>query len=158
MLQSVSYNSAEPTFNGYINDHTSAASPDISGDWDNGVGAFPDGPYINRADEGGYQYPNYGVGNNSPVPYFGGNGGSQAEGVKYNSPNRVMASPVTFGSLPTGVPINGLPAHPWQTLLFRPQPGHPGAASPEDELLLDWFWMRWSIPTRSAPRWPPRAR
>jgi len=33
------------------------------------------------------------------------------------------------------------PPVPWRTLLFRPQPTHFGATSPEDELLLDWFWM-----------------
>ena len=43
-----------------------------------------------------------------------------------------------FGSLPTGM-ISGLP---WQTLLFRPDPGgHPGATDPPDHLLLDLFWM-----------------
>ena len=60
-----------------------------------------------------------------------------------------MASPVVFGSLSTGVgtPLfnasgNQLaPPVPWRTLLFRPQPTHFGATSPEDELLLDWFWM-----------------
>jgi len=43
-----------------------------------------------------------------------------------------------FGSLPTGL-ISG---QPWQTLLFRPDPGgHPGAVDPPDHLLLDLFWM-----------------
>ncbi|NBV25571.1 MAG: hypothetical protein EBS05_27140, partial [Proteobacteria bacterium] len=51
-----------------------------------------------------------------------------------------------FGSLPTGVIRN----QPWQTLLFRPQAGHPGEGtptsgppytSPPDHLLMDLFWM-----------------
>ena len=46
-----------------------------------------------------------------------------------------------FGSLPTGVNVN----QPWQTLLFRPDPGglpqHIGAKSPKDHLLLDLFNM-----------------
>ncbi len=53
------------------------------------------------------------------------------------SPNRMMPSPGMFGSLPTGV----MAGKPWQTLLFRPQPSHPGAVSPSDHLFLDLFWM-----------------
>ena len=87
------------------------------------------------------------------------------------APNKMISSPVMFGSLPTGV----LAQHPWQTLLFRPaksylpggskgasgSPRHPGAAvgangglSPTDgslpyppystlpdHALLDLFWM-----------------
>jgi uncharacterized protein (TIGR02600 family) len=57
-----------------------------------------------------------------------------------------MPSPVMFGSLPTGV----ISQKPWQTLLFRPDPGgtaqiftpqHIGAQSPKDYLLLDLFNM-----------------
>jgi uncharacterized protein (TIGR02600 family) len=65
----------------------------------------------------------------------------------FSSPNRMVASPVMFGSLPTGVPMFSpsgtqlVPPTPWRTLLFRPQPTHFGATAPEDELLLDWFWM-----------------
>ena len=35
------------------------------------------------------------------------------------------------------------PAHPhaWETLLFRPQPGHPGTQNPPDHLIMDLFWM-----------------
>ena len=141
LLKAVTY--ASPTFNGYISDHTSSASPDVSGDWDNGPGAFPDGPYINKADESDYQYANFGP--NTPYPYYGGGSGSSGTAIAYSSPNRIVASPVTFGSLPTGVPMPtaspAIPAVPWRTLLFRPQPTHFGATSPEDELLLDWFWM-----------------
>jgi uncharacterized protein (TIGR02600 family) len=78
----------------------------------------------------------------------------------YYTPNRIMPSPGMFGSLPTGVQKaisrNGTsPNNPgnWQTLLFRPQPGHPGAGvpavttssnsytTPPDHLIMDLFWM-----------------
>ena len=39
--------------------------------------------------------------------------------------------------MPTGVQRD----QPWQTLLFRRQPGHPGSESPGDHHLLDLFWM-----------------
>jgi len=138
------------TFNGLITDHyPSSDAPDTTGDFDNGPGSFPDGPYINKADETGAQYAVYP--SNSPLPYYtGGDSGSSAS-FTYSNPNRTVASPVTFGSLPTGAPVvnftTGRPVlstvAPWQTLLFRPQPNHPSNAlgSPEDELLLDWFWM-----------------
>jgi uncharacterized protein (TIGR02600 family) len=66
------------------------------------------------------------------------------------SPNRMMPSPVMFGSLPTGVAQR----KPWQTLLFRPNGQtsgtHPGAGVPvsgppwttlPDHLVLDLFTM-----------------
>ena len=62
------------------------------------------------------------------------------------SPNRLVPSSGMFGSLPTGVIRN----QPWQTLLFRPQAGHPGEGSPAsgppytsppDHVLMDLFWM-----------------
>jgi uncharacterized protein (TIGR02600 family) len=66
------------------------------------------------------------------------------------SPNRMMPSPVMFGSLPTGV----AQGKPWQTLLFRPNGqtsgNHPGAGVPlsgppwttlPDHLVLDLFTM-----------------
>jgi uncharacterized protein (TIGR02600 family) len=66
------------------------------------------------------------------------------------SPNRMMPSPVMFGSLPTGV----AQGKPWQTLLFRPNGQtsgtHPGAGVPlsgppwttlPDHLVLDLFNM-----------------
>jgi hypothetical protein len=114
-------------------------SPDFTGDWDNGWANFPDGAYINKTDEAQQQYET------SNSAYYDGTANSYL--AVFASPNRNLASPVMFGSLPTGVPmadINGnslAKATPWQTLLFRPQPTHPGAASPEDELMLDWFWM-----------------
>ena len=135
-------------------------SPDVTGDWDNGWGHFSDGPFINKADEVGYQYVS-----DSNSPYFSTNlyynGGIDWTLLGFSSPNRTVASPVMFGSLPTGVPLgtyNGNTytayatvqgpqgqAIPWQTLLFRPQPNHYGSSNGgttiEDEELLDWFWM-----------------
>jgi uncharacterized protein (TIGR02600 family) len=149
LLQAVNYGNS-PSFNGYIGDHTStgkaATSPDANGDWDNGLGTFPDGPYINKADEGVDQYQVNGLNGYTSGPpnpgasayYYGGS----AANSSLSSPNRMSASPVTFGSLSTGVPIASIPPVPWRTLLFRPQPTHFGdATAPEDELLLDWFWM-----------------
>jgi len=154
LLSAVNYGSS-PTVNGYIGDHTStgttATSPDANGDWDTGLGAFPDGPYINKSDEAEYQYASWTP--PSPIPYYTGgdssNAGVAAGGtaLTYISPNRMIASPVVFGSLSTGVPMYSTSGTqvaapvPWRTLLFRPQPTHFGATSPEDELLLDWFWM-----------------
>jgi Tfp pilus assembly protein PilX len=135
-----SYSTGAINFNGTI------GAPDFTGDWDNGLSVVMDGPYINKADEAGSQYAQH--------PYYGGVSGGG--GPIFSSPNRTLASPVVFGSLSTGVPIYSPPLNqasatvtpalvsqvvPWQTLLFRPQPAHPQSFNPEDELLLDWFWM-----------------
>ncbi len=105
-------------------------------DWDDGIGVYPPGPYINKADEG----TSLGVGT-ATSPYFGNlSSGAEATSPTFFSANRQVPSPVMFGSLPTGV--ENTPPTPWQTLLFRPGPnGHPGAVSPADHLLLDLFWM-----------------
>lgn len=124
---------------------------DFVPDFDNAPFFIPDDAYINRADEGSVTdrlglatgedatggsggrhvawYLDYAVGEN----YVGGK-----DREEFFSPNRQMPSAVMFGSLPTGVHRN----QPWQTLLFRPDPGnHPGAEDPPDYLLLDLFWM-----------------
>ena len=152
---------------------TGVGSPSLTGDWDNGTGGFEDGPFINKADEAGGQYNpagnGYGASGNYiyPQPYY--NGWANQIFMNLSAPNRLVASPVMFGSLPTGVPLGkysgtvAAPVYspvytvqgqsgqaiPWQTLLFRPQPNHYGSSnasggSPttiEDEELLDWFWM-----------------
>lgn len=102
------------------------------GDWDNAmVGEMP-GPYINKADEGTLE------GLPGGIPYFESNQNWKSTDPTYFSPNRQVASAVTFGSLSTG----GKRGLPWQTLLFRPGPdSHPGSISPRDHLLLDLFWM-----------------
>jgi hypothetical protein len=109
------------------------------GDWDNGQGIIVDGPYINKPDEGAFSAVT--------VPYLGNTNSFQDVRLQNQtlfSPNRQVASPLMFGSLPTGV-VRG---KPWQTLLFRPAikglPGgtwHPGAGSPPDHYLADLFWM-----------------
>jgi uncharacterized protein (TIGR02600 family) len=99
-----------------------------TGDFDNGVPKSRDGPYINKPDEGnlsslnGYPYYHWAFAQPTEVHF---------------SPNRIISSPVAFGSLPTGVQRD----RPWETLLFRRQPKHPGAEDPPDHCLLDLFWM-----------------
>jgi uncharacterized protein (TIGR02600 family) len=141
---------------------TAYASGNVLGDWDNGVGCIRDGPYINKADEGD-------LGNATTSPYIWkqvatnntmnvSSSTSSATPALF-TPNRLVPSAVTFGSLPTGVIRN----KPWQTLLFRPGPiNHPGLGAsttlpvaaatggpdqgppyttPPDHLLLDLFTM-----------------
>jgi uncharacterized protein (TIGR02600 family) len=113
------------------------------GDWDNGLGNTPDGPFINKPDEGldeafsvsratNYlMYANMFYTTDALEQFFG--------------PMRQLASPVFFGSLPAAAKRG----RPWETLLFCPNPAagwggtapHPGQESPPDHLLLDWFWM-----------------
>ncbi len=110
-------------------------APWTFGDWDVGSPwSVTDGPLINKVDEGNlFQLHN----SLNPFTYFYSLPGANPLGIHYHSANRQMPSPVMFGSLPTGL-ISG---QPWQTLLFRPSPGHPGEAAPHDNLLLDLFWM-----------------
>jgi hypothetical protein len=112
----------------------SLQTPDATGDFDTGISSYGDGPFINKPDEGTIKR------DAKTPPYFYRNWEHQALGPTFFSPNRIIPSPVMFGSLPTGV-ISGTP---WRTLRFRPQPGHTGdvaAVSPRDHLLLDLFWM-----------------
>lgn len=117
------------------------------GDFDNGVSVTADGPYINKPDEGNGRQRVFRNGSMS-VPYYYQAGQQVLGGAAHFSPNRQVASPVVFGSLPTGV----LRDRPWETLLFRPEPGHPGMAKPEggeergsleapDHAVLDLFRM-----------------
>ena len=121
---------------------TNYVSTDVPGDWDNGFGHQPDGPYINKADEGDF-------GTSTLNPYYGDLRITHVTTSLF-SPNRQIPSAVTFGSLPTGVIAN----KPWLTLLFRPAPArHDGLGSPvntpvgppyttpPDHLLLDLFHM-----------------
>jgi len=121
-------------------------------DFDNGFGELPDGPYINKPDEGAV-YP---AASSNRVYYD--NGGSVIDVTQspafFFSPQRQVPSPVMFGSLPTGAPVGATASSPptigpspWQTLLFQPgAAGHMGLASPKDEYLLDFFWMPQSEP------------
>lgn len=128
------------------------------GDWDTGIGGIEDGPYVNKPDEGTGALPLGG--------YFSRGGEFASEDGTTFSPNRMISSAVAFGSLPTGLhgtiarpaDNSGSPwahPHPWQTLLFCPNPAarttaagmepsaadHMGFATPRDHLLLDLFYM-----------------
>jgi uncharacterized protein (TIGR02600 family) len=137
------------------------------GDFDTGIAGSRCGPYVNKPDEGNFFIGMYNI-NNSQKNYRSGyfydpwNSSDDWRSGVYMSPNRMISSPVMFGSLPTGVwqegtasqsPSSGIPAYPWQTLLFRPysqsnssggvsvSTGHPGDANPRDHFLLDMFCM-----------------
>ncbi len=111
------------------------ALPEFTGDFDNGLANAPDGPYSNRPDDGHWAALTGGR-----LPYFDNVSqvGSTVPPVSLAAfaPQRLLPSPVMFGSLPTGSR-----AHvPWQTLLFRPHEQHYGAQILPDHLLLDLFW------------------
>ncbi len=108
--------------------------PSFTGDFDNGLPLYQDGPYINKADEGNASYTLQLE--TSTIPYFDTTS-SASQGSVLFSPNRIMPSSGMFGSLPTAMQRD----KPWQTLLLRPQPGHPNTSAPADHLMLDLFWM-----------------
>ena len=113
------------------------------GDWDAGIpsintndqfGVFA-GAMTNKSDDASAGYRSASA--NYVLPFFQANAALAIEQNAF-SPNRLIASPVMFGSLPAGVKRN----RPWETLLFRPDyPAHPGADNPPDHLILDLFWM-----------------
>ena len=132
----------------------------LYGDFDNGMGGTIDGAYINKVDEGNTHSLRKRTVNQvagswewrrdyGSYPYFVREWTHEAAGPAFFSPNRMMPSPVMFGSMPnmvlnnSSVPNEGA----WQTLLFRPNvrgemyETHPGATSPPDHMLLDLFWM-----------------
>jgi len=117
-----------PSNGAYIGGGTSG----IQGDFDNGVALWQDGPFINKADEGDYQYQIFYAATAGPpptaaayspdTPYFSefyNQATVATAGSTFFSPNREMPSPGMFGSLPTGVIRN----KPWMTLQFRPVSG-----------------------------------
>lgn len=122
-----------------------------SGDYDNGTVYWNDGAYINKPDEGSV----YNTG--TDLPYFNSNDHSYLDSKSFFSPNRMIAGPGMFGSLPTHVKryeagVANPEKHAWQTLLFRKQPGHlddagmtpaglPAGTIAPDHLLMDLFWM-----------------
>ena len=136
------------------------------GDFDTGIAGARCGPYVNKPDEGNFFIGKFTFGStvkNFRSGYFFDEWLSSDDwrsGV-YMSPNRMISSPVMFGSLPTGVysggsasqsSSSGVPGSPWQTLLFRPYSqsnttgssvatGHPGDSNPRDHYLLDMFCM-----------------
>ena len=119
-------------------------TPLTYGDFDSGTAVTPDGAFINYADES--VPPN----NDSLTPYFANLSLDNKIVANWHSPNRKIASPVAFGSLPQAAVQN----KPWQTLLFRPSGStpHPGsrgrdldgtadATKAPDHAWLDLFWM-----------------
>ncbi len=152
-------------------DEDSAIAANAFGDFDTGVSSSREGPYINKPDEGNYYAANQNL--NGTTKYWRSayffetyeNADDWRSGI-YVTPNRLISSPVMFGSLPTGVwgnpsglpgamdrtSLGGVDYAPWQTLLFRPhaqitsqQPNsnssHPGLQDPSDHYLLDLFFM-----------------
>ncbi len=149
-----------------------AATANSFGDFDNGIGNARDGAYVNKPDEGNFfagVTNRYSVNKFYRSGYFYNawqNSDDWRTGI-YMTPNRMVSSAVSFGSLPTGVwgggnsstsAISGSVSYndnsqPWQTLLFRPHassnanygkgvtPGHPGDNNPRDHYLLDLFFM-----------------
>jgi len=116
------------------------------GDFDNGPGGLtPDGPYINKADEGSTGYTTgsaFGVytAYTSFQPTYGSVGRSRF------SPNRQIPSSGIFGSLPVGFdPKNPSITNAWQTLLFCPNPNSTNHVSlnkmPPDYMIMDLFEM-----------------
>jgi uncharacterized protein (TIGR02600 family) len=104
-----------------------------TGDWDNGLPAIADGGYLNKADEGNIYRLSLG-----DTPYYQTLGQQKDLDATFFTPNRIMPSPVMFGSLPSGLKAGT----PWRTLLFRPDADHPSTTSgPPDHLLLDLFTM-----------------
>ncbi len=113
-----------------------AARPDVTGDFDNGVGCAPDGPYINRPDDGNLRpLTSNGLSYFTSTPNKAGCVPPVSADVF--SACRQIPSAVMFGSLPTGVNAQV----PWQTLLFRPHDTHFGSKSPPDHLLTEFFWQ-----------------
>jgi hypothetical protein len=139
------------------------------GDFDNGLGAHFDGPYIGKPDEGDGHYlmdrafpdawreyrdllQQASLPNDVLSPYFtpqgdfGYSAGNTSILPGFRTPNRIISSAGMLGSLPVGSTRN----QPWRTLLFRPNvtggryDSHPGAGSRSslpDHLWMDLFWM-----------------
>ncbi len=143
-----------------------SSDPLETGDFDNGTGPCPDGPYANHTDDGDWRPAGGGV------PYFSPSSLTTqltppVKAISNRIAYRTVRSPVDFGSIPTGVNARV----PWQTLRFRPDPGMhnpsnilttlPTSSSakaieddfsdrampfsnfcgPKDHMLLDAFWM-----------------
>jgi hypothetical protein len=132
-----------------------SSDPLETGDFDTGVGLCPAGAYMNQPDDGDARDPAY--------PYYQKLDKLPQVNPATFSPNRVLRSPVDFGSISSGLQARV----PWQTLRFRPDPGmyhennrilklndQPKRPSgyqhffpfsnycgPKDHLLLDMFWM-----------------
>lgn len=131
-----------------------SSDPDETGDFDNGVAAAEDGPYMNYPDEGDRRGSGGRYFNTVTIKETKLGSESAAQTI---SPNFLLRSPVDFGSIPSGIQARV----PWQTLRFRPDPGmndprltitsmsmNPPAGlpfanfcGPRDHFFLDMFWM-----------------
>lgn len=127
--------------------------PAITGDFDNGVAAGPDGSYAGRADEGDLRtfFTQSGDAQNTArIPYFGTIGtpdlGDPTPNMKAAStastginatastPNRIVRSPVQLGSISSGALTNTY----WQSLLFRPDAFGGNPAAPNSTTNNEW--------------------
>lgn len=126
------YRIGGPNSSTYDSTYVPPGTTATSGDFDL-VNRVDQGALINKPDEG--DSSDLANGGGQP-PYFFYQ--QRTEIPNLYTPNRIMPSPGMFGSLPTQAKA---PGTNWQTLLFRPQPGHPGTASPPDHLIMDLFWM-----------------
>ncbi|MGH8046716.1 MAG: Verru_Chthon cassette protein A, partial [Chthoniobacterales bacterium] len=156
----VAFTYSAPTFKPYLGvssqesgfvNQSGVRNPDNGGqigDWDNGMHFMMDGSYLSKSDEGTAGHTHAGGALASDrAPYIGQDYVGEDAGAEqgtFFSPNRQIASPVAFGSLPSRV----VTSKGWQTLLFRPAISgmlggktHPGANNPPDHRLLDLFWM-----------------
>lgn len=153
--------------------NTWAYAANSFGDFDAGIANAREGSYINKPDEGNFYAQNDTRNGNTRFyrsSYFS-EAYRQSDDWRtglFMTPNRMISSPVMFGSLPTGVWDTGgnvsmgaltgsglggqFPCRPWQTLLFRPylrassptrggKAFHPGEVGPVDHFLLDMFFM-----------------
>jgi hypothetical protein len=117
------------------------------GDFDTGLGDFPDGPFCNKQDEGNVIYRYFDSNTQQyvyPIPYFTSTWSYQAPGNTFTSPSRQMPSPGMMGSLPAFPANGGAGGLGWTTLNFCPNPAgdsHPGNDEPKDHYLLDFFQM-----------------
>ena len=118
-------------------DYELSIDPGVTGDWDAGIGAHIDGPYINRPDDGT---------NGADIsgdPYFDNVDKIDEVHRTFFAPNRVVASSGQLGSIATGIQM-GIP---WRTLLFRPDAEHfgsrnyPRIGDVPDHVMMDFFWM-----------------
>jgi uncharacterized protein (TIGR02600 family) len=126
------------------------------GDFDNAVGAGRDGAWLNKPDTGSTGMIWETLDNELrriPTAYFQHSWSASDAGSNYTTPNRQIASPGMFGSLPTRVRAG----EAWRTLLFRPfvrptnsayaSAVHPGASpafggqGTADHHVMDLFWM-----------------
>ncbi|MDR1146468.1 MAG: Verru_Chthon cassette protein A [Verrucomicrobiales bacterium] len=117
-----------------------------NGDFDNPMSDLPDGPFINKPDEGDIHV--WSGADSADIPYYSVDRKNEVNSESFFSPNRIIAGPGMFGSLPTHVQryqsgIANPADHAWRTLLFRKQPDHPdtNSALAPDHLLMDLFWM-----------------